>query len=203
MKSLPKILIIAAAFGAFGYGVGVFYSMSPPIMAGAMAGLTLLYGFLLTKRILICDRDDKFTEQFKKTIEARGVEVVVTPYQAPNCNAYAERLVRSIKDECLHRMILFGERNLLRCLRGYTAHYHAERNHQGIGNELMARLVEESERNGIWSLYSSIFPENQATLKLHLGHGFREVGIRERIAQRNGRWRNTLILERRSKKVGV
>jgi phosphinothricin acetyltransferase len=74
---------------------------------------------------------------------------------------------------------------------------------QGIGSELMARLVEESERNGIWSLYSSIFPENQATLKLHLRHGFREVGIRERIAQREGRWRNTLILERRSKKVGV
>jgi phosphinothricin acetyltransferase len=74
---------------------------------------------------------------------------------------------------------------------------------QGIGGELMARLIEESERNGIWSLYSSIFPENQSTLKLHLGHGFREVGIRERIAQRDGRWRNTLILERRSKKVGV
>ena len=50
MKSLPKILIIAAAFGALGYGVGTFYSMSPPIMAGAMAGLTLLYGFLLTKQ---------------------------------------------------------------------------------------------------------------------------------------------------------
>jgi phosphinothricin acetyltransferase len=74
---------------------------------------------------------------------------------------------------------------------------------QGIGSTLMARLIEESERNGIWSLYSSIFPENQATLKLHLRHGFREVGIRERIAQRDGRWRNTLILERRSKKVGV
>lgn len=74
---------------------------------------------------------------------------------------------------------------------------------QGIGSKLMARLVEESERNGIWSLYSSIFPENQATLKLHLRHGFREVGIREHIAQRDGRWRNTLILERRSNKVGV
>ena len=74
---------------------------------------------------------------------------------------------------------------------------------QGIGGKLMAGLIEESERNGIWSLYSSIFPENQATLKLHLRHGFREVGIRERIAQRDGRWRNTLILERRSDKVGV
>jgi phosphinothricin acetyltransferase len=73
----------------------------------------------------------------------------------------------------------------------------------GIGNELMAALVEASERHGIWSLYSSIFPENQATLKLHLRNGFREVGIRQRIAQRDGRWRDTLILERRSKTVGI
>jgi len=73
---------------------------------------------------------------------------------------------------------------------------------RGIGNKLMADLVEESERQGIWSLYSSIFPENRATLKLHLRHGFRKVGIRERIAQRDGRWRDTLILERRSEKVG-
>ena len=74
---------------------------------------------------------------------------------------------------------------------------------QGIGSKLMAALVEESESNEIWSLYSSIFPENQATLRLHLKHGFREVGFRERIAQQNGRWRNTLILERRSSKVGI
>ena len=94
-------------------------------------------GFLLTKRVRICDRDAKFTEQFKKVIEAFGARVIVTPYQAANCNAHAERFVRSIKEECLHRMILFGERSLLRCLREFTAHYHAERNHQGIGNELI------------------------------------------------------------------
>jgi len=74
---------------------------------------------------------------------------------------------------------------------------------QGIGSRLMAALIEAAENNGIWSLYSSIFPENQATRKLHLRHGFREVGIRERIAQRDGRWRDTLILERRSAKVGI
>ena len=74
---------------------------------------------------------------------------------------------------------------------------------QGIGSKLMTALVEESENNDIWSLYSSIFPENQATLKLHLQHGFRKVGLRERIAQQNGRWRNTLILERRSTRVGL
>ncbi len=74
---------------------------------------------------------------------------------------------------------------------------------RGIGGDLMARLVDESEANGIWTLYSSIFPENQATLKLHLRHGFKKVGVRERIAQRDGRWRDTLVLERRSRKVGL
>jgi phosphinothricin acetyltransferase len=74
---------------------------------------------------------------------------------------------------------------------------------QGIGSELMTKLVEESEKNGVWSLYSSIFPENKATLKLHLRHGFRQVGIRERIAQQHGRWRDTLILERRSQNTGL
>jgi len=74
---------------------------------------------------------------------------------------------------------------------------------QGIGGKLMATLVKESENNGIWSLYSSIFPQNQATLKLHLHHGFREVGIRKRIAQQHGRWRDTLILERRSQNIGI
>ena len=74
---------------------------------------------------------------------------------------------------------------------------------RGIGDRLMAALVEASEQNGIWTLFSSIFPENEATRKLHLKHGFREVGIRQRVARRDGRWRDTLILERRSQKVGL
>ena len=74
---------------------------------------------------------------------------------------------------------------------------------KGVGSELMAALVACSEENGIWSLYASIFPQNQATLRLHLRHGFREVGVRERIAQQHGRWRDTLILERRSATVGL
>ena len=73
---------------------------------------------------------------------------------------------------------------------------------RGIGGRLMGAIVDESEKNGIWTLYSSIFPENEATLKLHLNHGFRKVGIRQRIAKQHGRWRDTLILERRSKVVG-
>ena len=92
------------------------------------------------------------------------------------------------------------------CYRGVaevSIYVAADRRGRGIGDRLMAALVAESETQGIWSLYSSIFPENEATLKLHLGHGFRQVGIRERIAQRHGRWRDTLILERRSEVVGV
>jgi L-amino acid N-acyltransferase YncA len=64
-------------------------------------------------------------------------------------------------------------------------------------------LIDASEHNGIWSLYSSIFAENQPTLRLHLRHGFREVGFRERLAQQHGSWRNTLILERRSRVIGI
>ena len=73
---------------------------------------------------------------------------------------------------------------------------------RGIGSRLMARLVPESERNGIWTLYASIFPENKASRRLLLKFGFRKIGRRESIAQLDGRWRSTLILERRSKTVG-
>ena len=74
---------------------------------------------------------------------------------------------------------------------------------RGIGTELMRRVVESSEDHGIWTLYSSVFPENAATVRLHKKCGFREVGIRERIACLDGVWRDTLILERRSRTVGI
>jgi len=73
---------------------------------------------------------------------------------------------------------------------------------RGIGRALLEALIEESERDGIWTLQASIFPENTASLKLHLACGFREVGRRERIAILNGVWRDTLLFERRSKMVG-
>jgi len=72
---------------------------------------------------------------------------------------------------------------------------------QGIGRGLLEALIDESERNGIWTLQASIFPENVASAKLHLRCGFREVGRRERIATLNGVWRDTVLFERRSKAV--
>lgn len=74
---------------------------------------------------------------------------------------------------------------------------------RGCGAALLAALVNESERNGVWTLQSSIFPENAGSAKLHGQFGFREVGRRERIAQREGRWRDTVLLERRSRRVGI
>ncbi|MGB5299268.1 MAG: integrase core domain-containing protein [Thiogranum sp.] len=82
-------------------------------------------GFLLNSRYLIMDRDTKYTEEFRDNLDREGVKPVRCPVRAPNCNAFAERFVRSIKEECLDRMILFGEASLRRALRAYVIHYHA------------------------------------------------------------------------------
>jgi putative transposase len=101
-------------------------------------------GFLADKKLLILDRDSKFTSAFRGLLGDTDVEVVRLPPRSPNLNAYAERFVGSIKHECLNRMIFFGERSLRKATLEYTAHYHAERNHQGLGN----RLIEPASRNG-------------------------------------------------------
>ena len=92
-------------------------------------------GFLNGHRFLICDRDSCFTAQFRRILKEAGVQVIRTPHQAPNCNAYAERFVLSIKLECLNRMFFFGESSLRRAIAAYMEHYHTERAHQGLGNE--------------------------------------------------------------------
>ena len=74
---------------------------------------------------------------------------------------------------------------------------------KGIGSKLMEKVILSSENYGIWTLHSSIFPENKATLKLHERYGFRVIGFREKIAQLDGKWRNTILLERRSKRIGI
>jgi putative transposase len=70
-------------------------------------------------------------------LETSGVRVIRTPFRAPNCNAHAERFVRSIKEECLDRLIPVGEWHLRRALAEFLVHYHRERNHQGRGNALI------------------------------------------------------------------
>jgi transposase InsO family protein len=87
--------------------------------------------------ILICDRDRKWSTGVRHLLETSGVRVIRTPYRAPNCNAHAERFVRSIKEECLNRVIPLGERHFRRTLAEFVVHYHRERNHQGLGNDLI------------------------------------------------------------------
>jgi len=94
-------------------------------------------GFLLNSRYLIMDRDTKYTEDFRGHLDREDVKPVRSPARAPNCNAFAERFVRSIKYECLDRMILFGEASLRRALKEYVVHYNTGRNHQDVGNRLL------------------------------------------------------------------
>jgi putative transposase len=94
-------------------------------------------GLLVQHRVVICDRDTKWSALVRARLRDAGIRVVLTPYRAPNANAYAERFVRSIREECLDRLIPIGERHFRRAVTEYVEHYHRERNHQGIENELI------------------------------------------------------------------
>jgi putative transposase len=107
------------------------------------------WGFLSPGQSLIHDRDAKFCPAFQHTIDEAGVRRVVLPPRSPNLNAYAERWVRSVKEECLARLILFGERSLRYALAEYEGHYHQERPHQGKGNVLLMPAADyRQQRDG-------------------------------------------------------
>src|ERR1700716_4605595 len=88
-------------------------------------------GALRDCRYLLHDRDTKFTRSFRAIVASGRIKPLAVPARSPNLNAYAERWVRSVKEECLSKVILFGERSLRRALVDYVDHFHAERNHQG------------------------------------------------------------------------
>jgi transposase InsO family protein len=94
-------------------------------------------GALCGQRYVLHDRDAKFCSGFRSILRDGGVEPVRLPARSPDLNAFAERWVRSVKQECLSRLILFGEASLQRALTEYIAHFHGERNHQGKGNILL------------------------------------------------------------------
>jgi transposase InsO family protein len=97
-------------------------------------------GVLNGPRFLICDRDRKWSTAIRQRLETSGARVIGTPCRAPTCNAHAERFVRSMKAECLNRVIPLGERHLRRTLAEFLVHDHRERNRQGLGNELIDRI---------------------------------------------------------------
>ncbi|MFT4550138.1 MAG: putative transposase [Verrucomicrobiales bacterium] len=94
-------------------------------------------GFLSGYRYLIHDRATVFTREFLSILESGGANSVRLPPSSPSLNAFAEMFVRSIKEECLSRMILVGEGSLRRAVAQFCEHYHCGRNHQGLGNKII------------------------------------------------------------------
>jgi Integrase core domain len=95
------------------------------------------WGFLENCKYLLHDRDGKFCPSFDQIIESGRAKPILLPARSPNLNAFSERWVKSVKEECLGKLILFGESSLRRALQAYELHYHEERNHQGKGNTLL------------------------------------------------------------------
>ena len=95
-------------------------------------------GFLRGAQYIILDRDPLYTTAFRRLLRDCGVTPLILPAWSPNLNAFAERFVESAKSECLGRMVLLGERHLRVAVREFLHHYHEERPHQGLGNELIA-----------------------------------------------------------------
>jgi putative transposase len=107
------------------------------------------WSVLAPGQYLIHDRDGKYCPAFQQTIEAVGVKQIPLPPRSPNLNAYAERWIRSVKDEARSRLILFGERSLRYALNESVTHYHTERPHQGKGNVVLRPLPPyRAERQG-------------------------------------------------------
>jgi transposase InsO family protein len=94
-------------------------------------------GFLVNASHLIHDRDPLFTDSFREILRRVGIDPIKLPARSPNLNAYAERFVRSIKEECLERVVPLGERHLRLLMSEYVEHYHFERNHQGMDGKLL------------------------------------------------------------------
>ena len=109
------------------------------------------WGFLEQRRYALHDRDTKFCSVFRATLKAGGTKPIQLPARSPKLNAYAERWVRSAKEECLSKLILFGEASLRRALTTFMDHYHQERNHQGKDNLLLFPVpsLEASSRGAI------------------------------------------------------
>jgi putative transposase len=106
------------------------------------------WGYLHPCRYVLHDRDTKFCASFRSALASGGVKTISLPARSPNLNAFAERWVRSVKQECLSKLILFGEAPLSRVLAEYSRHYHSERNHQGKSNKLLFPHPDELNQPG-------------------------------------------------------
>jgi len=107
-------------------------------------------GFLKHTKYLILDRDPLYTRVFRGMLKESGVNIVRLPSRSPNLNSYAERWIRSVRAECLSRVIPLGERHLRHLLSEYLLHFHQERNHQGLSNRIIEPLAANANSgNGV------------------------------------------------------
>ena len=106
-------------------------------------------GFLKDKKYLIMDRDATFSKSFRSCLRRDGVKPVRLPPRSPNLNAYLERFFGSLKTECLHKLFLFGETATRKAVRAFVTHYHTERNHQGLGNDLIVPMVRPPDMDAV------------------------------------------------------
>ncbi len=106
-------------------------------------------GFLAGKQHVLMDRDTKFSHGFRQVVlQKAGAAPLQLPHRSPNLNAFVERFFRSLKSECLGQLIFFGQKSLERAVLQYLEHYHAERNHQGLSNTLIAPSDEVGSATG-------------------------------------------------------
>ena len=113
-------------------------TLGDPFMKQIARNLTdPIDGFLKDKRYVLMDRDTNFSDVFRTIVKDAGVEPVRLPARSPNLNSHIERFHLSQKQECLDKMIFFGQRSLRNAVGQFLSYYHAERNHQGLGNELI------------------------------------------------------------------
>jgi putative transposase len=112
------------------------------------AGGAKFDGFLEGKRYLLMDRDTKYSDAFRSMLKGSDVEPVRLPPKSPNLNAHIERFMRSLKEECLERLILFGEESLRNAVAAFLTHYHTERNHQGLQNGIIQPDPEVGKSQG-------------------------------------------------------
>jgi putative transposase len=128
--------------------VGVVHNPGGRWMAQAARNLVDAYdGFLKGYCYFIVDRDPLFTKEFRDILKDSGVKTLRLPARNPDLNSYAERFVLTIESECLNHVVPLGERHLRRAVSQFVEHYHLERNHQGLDNELIVRTAEPANEN--------------------------------------------------------
>ncbi|MDP2578281.1 MAG: N-acetyltransferase family protein [Candidatus Palauibacterales bacterium] len=142
----------------------------------------------------------------------QGIETANATFetQAPDTSAWDARFLSACRLVAMTDGRVVGwaalspisQRRVYSGVAEVSVYIESARHGQGIGSLLLSRLIEESERNGFWTLQAGMFPENEASVALHKRHGFRIVGLRERVGQMHGLWRDVLLMERRSPVVG-